>query len=312
MNAEFYDFLMETQGTLYGAMQAAQVRLAEELEPPPVIFQIRAGLAESPGWFMVQAAEFDPDPLTVENLRVRDVYASERIAQALLELLAGEQWLDRLGKAYYLTEAGRAVLLRMRERQAKMFTTTEVPLSQAELLRLEALLRRIIEASLKRTHKPGTWCLAHSRNRAPAENEHPLLKINQYFSDFNAFRDDAHMAAWQPYKISGHTWEAFAFICDGQAISADTIYTQLAYRGYSRQEYAASLQDLTTRNWLTEIPAQPDHYQVTDTGREIRQKVEQLTDNYFYSPWSDLNEVEVAETKALLQQLRDKLQVMSH
>lgn len=311
MNAEFYNFLMETQGALYGAMQAARIRLAEEPELPPVIFQIRAGLAESPGWFMVQAAEFDPEPLTVEKLRVRDVYASERIVQALLELLAGEQWLDRLREAYYLTEAGRAVLLRMREKQAKMIATTEVPLSQAELLCLEKLLRRIVEASLKRTHKPGTWCLAHSRNRAPADNEHPLLKINQYLSDFNAFRDDAHMAAWQPYKVSGHTWEAFAFICDGQATSADTIYTQLAYRGYSRQEYAASLQELTTRNWLIVIPAEPDHYQVTDTGREIRQKVEQLTDNYFYSPWSDLSEGEVAETKALLQQLHDKLQVKS-
>jgi hypothetical protein len=97
MNAEFYNFLMETQGALYGAMQSVRVRPAEELEPPPIIFQIRAGLAESPGWFMVQAAEFDPEPLTVENLRVRDIYASGRIVQALLELLAGEQWLDRLG-----------------------------------------------------------------------------------------------------------------------------------------------------------------------------------------------------------------------
>ena len=56
---------------LYSAGGATRARSASPDEPPPALLQLRAGRAESPGWFLIQAAEFDPEPLTVENLRAR-------------------------------------------------------------------------------------------------------------------------------------------------------------------------------------------------------------------------------------------------
>src|SRR5215213_3454390 len=105
LDATFYNLLMEAFDAIYSAGSA---RIPTPGEPEPAILQLRAGLAESPGWFLIQAAEFDPEPLTVTNLRVRDIYASERIVQALLDLMASEGWLDRSAQdAYALTAKGR-------------------------------------------------------------------------------------------------------------------------------------------------------------------------------------------------------------
>lgn len=311
MNAEFYDFTQQTQGQLFYATRAMQAHLVAELPDMPPLLQVRMGYAESPAWFMLQAAEFDPDPLTLENLRVRDIYASERIVQALLEMLAGERWLERTGDAYHLTEQGREQLQHLRNRAIIPMTPMELPLPQAQIERLVSLLGRIIKLSMESGDQPGTWCLAHSRHRAPATDVTPLLKINQYFSDFNAFRDDAHMAAWKAQDVKGYVWEAFYFVCSAQANSADTVFEALTFRGYSRQEYSEALQALVARNWLTPASDAPGSYDVTDTGRVVQKQVETLTDDYFYAPWSALSEAEIEETKSLLQQFHDKLQALA-
>src|SRR5207244_3258065 len=141
--------------------------------------------------------------------------------------------------------------------------------------------------------------LAHSRRRAPAHAAPALVRIAQYFNDFNAFRDDAHMAAWQPQQLDGYVWEPFALVCGGEADSAASLFEQLAYRGYSSSEYAAALETLTRRSWLAPA-ATAGAYRVTADGRAARALVEQLTDSYFYAPWSCLPEAQIAELRALL------------
>ena len=107
------------------------------------------------------------------------------------------------------------------------------------------------------------------------------------------------MAAWQSYKLDGYVWEAFALICAGDTDSAASVFEQLAYRGYSRAEYAAALEALARRGWL-EPAGTAGTYRVTAEGREVREVVERLTDSYFYAPWSCLKEAEIGELRALL------------
>ncbi len=305
LDVEFYNLLMEAFDALYSVGSTLHTRSGAPPEQQPAILQLRAGRAESPGWFLIQAAEFDPEPLTVENLRVRDIYASERIVQALLELMASEEWLDRSADdAYYLTAKGRAALQHRIQRQREL-TAGLMPLPADDLAQLTALLAQLIDASL--AAPPGSWCLAHSRRRAPAHGDPALVRMAQYFSDFNAFRDDAHMAAWQSHQLDGYVWEAFALVCDGEANSATSLFEQLAYRGYSCGEYATALETLTRRSWL-EPDATAGAYRVTADGRAARAHVERLTDSYFYAPWSCLAEAQIEELRALLlrftQQLR--------
>src|SRR4051794_15083803 len=303
LNVEFYNLLMEAFDALYSAGSA---RAGAPEEPAPAILQLRAGRAESPGWFLIQAAEFDPEPLTVGNLRVRDVYASERIVQALLELMASEEWLERSEhNAYSLTAKGRGALERRIKRQRQL-TAGLAPLPAGDLDQIATLLSRLIDASLAAPSPPGNWCLAHSRRRAPAHDAPALVRIAQYFSDFNAYRDDAHMAAWQSQRLDGYVWEAFALLCSGEANSAASLFEQLAYRGHSSSEYAAALEILTRRGWLGPAAA-IGAYRVTGDGRAARARIEQLTDSYFYAPWSRLPEAKIAELHALLLRCTEQL-----
>ena len=306
LDVEFYNLLMEAFDALYSAGSARHAHSGAPPERQPAILELRAGRAESPGWFLIQAAEFDPEPLTVDNLRVRDVYASERIVQALLELMASEEWLDRSAhETYCLTAKGRVVLQRRLQRQRELIAGL-LPLPADDLALLATMLTQLIDASLAAPMPPGTWCLAHSRRRAPAHDDPALVRIAQCFSDFNAFRDDAHMAAWQSHQLDGYVWEAFALVCDGGADSAATLFEQLAYRGYSSGEYAGALETLTRRSWLEPAGA-AGAYRVTAAGRVARALVERATDNYFYAPWSCLAEAQISELRALLLRFTEQL-----
>ena len=113
------------------------MRAKEQPDPMPDLYRLRAGYAESPGWFMVQALEFDPLPLTVADLRVRDIYASESLVQGLLEVMASEKWLHRQGDSYFLSETGRALQKTLRGRAARWLAALQ-PLPAAEMERLES------------------------------------------------------------------------------------------------------------------------------------------------------------------------------
>ena len=86
LDEALYNLMMETQAAIFAAASTATASTSEASVPPPLL-QVNAGRAESPGWFLVQAAEFDPEPLTVADLRIRDVYGAPRIVQALLDIL---------------------------------------------------------------------------------------------------------------------------------------------------------------------------------------------------------------------------------
>jgi hypothetical protein len=310
LDAALYDLTQEVYGAIFEAAYARLARSGERREPPPVILQFRAAFAESPSWFLVQAAEFAPEPLTVAKLRVRDVYGSEQLVQAMLEILVSEQWLDRTDvDTYSLTEAGRAVIARILERRHALIAALE-PIPAADIAQLEQLLGRVIQTSLVSATPPGAWCLAHSRNRAPGPNAAPLAHIAQYFSDFNAFRDDAHMAAFQAQGVRGFVWEAFSYMCAGAINSLDALHEQLARRGYTRSEYADALDELTQCGWLRH-DTEHNSYAVSETGRAVRAEAERLTDLYFYAPWSCLAEDELEIVGALLIQLRDGALVLA-
>ena len=305
-NADTYNFLMNVMGAYFQAMGTVRNKMEEPPPAPPALLTIRGGYAESPAWYMIQAAEFDPEPLTVANLRVRDIYASKTIAAALLEMLASEKWLDRQGDTYTLTPAGRQIVDNLKQRP-HTFLDGLAPLPEADIDRLEQLLRRIIDGSLAAPTPPGAWCLAHSRNRAPSDSSPPLIKIFHYFSDFNAFRDDAHMAAFMPDEPEGYIWETFTFIVNGSAKSADELFDQLAYRGFATEDFAHALSHLSAKGWL-ETADSGKTYTVTVAGQKARDKIEALTDQYFYAPWKTLSTEELNELHDLLNQLQTALQ----
>lgn len=308
-DAKLYDEIQELWGAFSRAMGVQRNRLSHATEPPPAMLQLRAGMAESPAWYLIQAAEFDPEPLTVAKIRHRDVYASERLVAGLLELMASERWFDRSDAGdYVLTEDGRYLMTQLRNRPSTYLADLE-PIPYDDIAWLEEQFHNLIQASVETAVPPGNWCLLHSRRRAPAENAPNLAKLFQYVADFNAFRDDCHMNAWQPLRLEGYEWEAFSHVASGATHSAEGLFRALAHRGYSRADYHRALKELVLRDWLT---TEDNHqtYHLTLLGKTVQGQVEQRTDSYFYTPWAYLNDNNVNDLRQRLRQLLNGLNMV--
>jgi hypothetical protein len=213
--------------------------------------------------------------------------------------MAGARWLEHDGAdSYALADAGRAILLRSRRRRQTLVGLLP-PLPSTAVDELGALLGRVIAGSLEAPTPPDTWCLAHSRRRAPDGNAPIMAQILHYFDDINAFRDDAHMAAWRSYALEGYAWEAFALVIRGEARTADDLFERLAHRGYRRAEYARALITLAQRGWVIR-DASSGLAQSTAEGRAVHAAVERDTDRYFYGPWACLSDDEAARLQVLL------------
>ena len=301
------NFTQTLQGTMFQAGQKQYfTSLSDEErenqpERPPLL-NIRRGYAESVAWMMVQLFEFDPEPLTVEKFRIRAVYSAPRLSQSLLELIASEKWANRIGEDYSLTDEGHALLSNLDKQRNTIFANFE-PLPADDLSKLVDMSQRIIQASLDSGDEQVTWCLRHSNKRKPNNSVSDISKLIHVCSDFNAFRDDAHMSAYTEHEVDGMTWEAFSFIHSGQAQTANALFDQLAYRGWTVVEWQDALNCLADKGW---IEGDRSGYQSREKGKTISQEVEQKTDARFYAPWDVLSDNEQIEYVSLLNTLNDR------
>ncbi len=284
---------VEALGTLGRRYGPEMERVAAELKLP-----------EWYGW-LLPALVFEPEPISATRLRVRSPYTSARLYDERLTNATKQGFLALVNEAegaYRLTALGRQAAERVIEAAYARMAILQ-PMPSDELKRLADLLRRLVMSCLEAPEPPGKWCIAHSRKVDPGDNAPVLVRVDQYLSDLAAYRDDAHLAAWQPYRIDGHAWEAFTYLWRGEATTLDEIFRKLERRGYSRDEYGQALEDLIRRGWVEGRKV----YQITALGKEIRQTAEETTDRYFYAPWSCLTQAEVEDLRGLLIRLRDSL-----
>jgi hypothetical protein len=269
-----------------------------------------SGLCEWWNGWLLPALMFEPEPISATRLRVRSPYTSARLCNERLAKAARQGFLSSVAEAeneYRLTELGRQAAEHViGAAHAKMAALQ--PMSSNDLERLASLLHRLVTSCLTTPEPPGKWCILHSRRTDPGDNASVVARIDQYLSDLAAYRDEAHLAAWQSHNIEGHTWEALTYLWRGDATTLNGLYQELERRGYSRDEYRQALEDLMERCWVSE---EAGKYQVTVLGREIRQAAEETTEQYFHAPWSCLSQGETKELRTLLTLLRDGLRLDS-
>ena len=263
-------------------------------------------LGEWYGWLMA-ARIFEPYPVSAARLQIRAAYAApasfddhlaKGVRLGLLEPAGGTK-----GGEYHLTERGhRAIRQLIDTAYAAMIPLH--PLPDADVERLDALLYRLVRASLAAPEPPGKWCLRIARHYDPGENAPAMIRLDQYLSDLDAYRDDAHLAAWQPCGVSGPAWEAFTTLWRHGPLAIDQLASRLRRRGYAPEDYAIALDELALRGW---VARNGEAYQLTEGGRSQREAVEATTDRYFYGPWSCLGADETAELGDLLVRVREGL-----
>ena len=175
--------------------------------------------------------------------------------------------------------------------------------SSSDLDRAAMLLERIVTACFNSPFEK--WSLTTTHHLASAGEVAALARIDQALDDLNAFRDDAHLAAWQPMGVTGQAWELFTFLWRGEVKNADEMVEKATVRGHSREAYQSALEDLIGRGWVRAVSESA--FEVTEVGRQVREEAEVATDHNFYTPWQVLNDSEVEDMCELLARLKTAL-----
>jgi predicted transcriptional regulator len=245
---------------------------------------------------------FAPKPITPRHFIKRTPYANPKAFKQQMDEAVGRGWLEAAGEGQYeLTGKGKEVAQRLFATADETFGDLE-SLPDADLKRIVALLHKVVEKAQGLPEPAKKWALSWGSKFDRGPSAPFMVQVRRQLIDLLAYRDDVHIAAWQPYDVSGHTWEAFTFVWRGEAGMAPELAEKLSYRNYDEEAYAAALRDLTSRGWIAE---EDGRYVATEKGKKLRQEAEDVTDRYFDAAWVALNEAETEEIKGLLKKLAE-------
>jgi hypothetical protein len=256
-------------------------------------------------WFALHLARgSEPVPFTVECFHALSPYTARERRVETLEKLAQLGLLEKVEEeAYRLTNPGREAVQTIFCAAHQAIGAAE-PLPAGEMEELNRLLRRLVEATLEAPEPEDKWAIANSRWTDPGEDAPPSVLTDQYLTDLIRFRDDAHLAAWKPYGVSGHAWETLTFVWRGEAGTAEELVEKLPYRSHTVEDYREALQALVGRGWIVE---ESGTYSLTGAGTQVREDAEGATNRIFFAPWTCLDGSETARLRELLIRMRDEL-----
>lgn len=257
---------------------------------------------EGPDLFFLQVAYgFDPEPITPGQFARRGPYGNPQALQRQMEESVERGWLAVDGPDQYrLTVSGRQAARDIFAFADKTFGNLH-PLPDNDMLRIVGLLGKVIEKAKGLPEPAEKRALSWGARFDRGPSAPPMVQVRRRMLDLLAFRDDVHIAAWQPHEPNGQVWESFTYIWRGDATTAAELAEKLAeYRNYDGETYGAALQELAARGWIAE---QDGTYSATDEGKALRQEAEDATDRYFDAAWTVLTEAEARELQTLLDRL---------
>jgi len=286
---------------MWPVMIAALRALGRQYYPAMDRITSKAGIDTGMGGLLLTTFTFDPVPVSNEILQKRMPFQeyTQRLEHATeLGLLksAGEG-------EYRLSEEGHSLVKKAISAAYACMEQLD-PLGPNDLHYLSVLLHRLVKASYSSPEPPGKWCITHSRRVDPGENAPILVQIDQCLSDLAAYRDDAHLAAWQPLGFDGPTWETLSLLWEKKVDTLEELQEKLHFRGHPHSLYEESLKSLTGKGLVRRSKGK---FLVTRKGKKLRQEAEQLTDEYFYASWKCLEEEELQALENLLKLITEGL-----
>ncbi len=261
----------------------------------------------APGWMTWVAAifVFYEEPFSLEEFMHLFPYGSAQVNMTRFDSAVKQGFMAASsGNKYRAAEQGKYWVSQLILAAEKPLATLQ-PLPSREFQKILEYIRRLISASLSAQDPPSTFGVSHYyKNMHPGDDASSLRLFIHYFGTLDKYRGNAHRATWDHFRIEGNQWEIFSEIWGGRNNTPDKLLEDLSFRGITRDEYAHILQELVERGWIEENAGV---FRVTDEGKRIREEAETLTDQYFFAPWSCLNESELMDLSNLSRQLRDGL-----
>ena len=268
-------------------------------------FVEESGLSDNIDLNLVQVAYgFRPEPIGPEFLTKRTPYANPAPLVSQMDGAVDRGWLEALGgERYTISAKGEEVTGGLFDLADGAFGAVE-PLPDEELERIIRLLFNVVETARQLPEPEEKWALSWGTRFDRGPDAPLIVQARRHLLDLLSYRDDVHIAAWQPYGVSGQEWEAFTLVVRGEAATAAELAEKLPYRGYDEAAYADALKNLVSRGWIAE---EDGEYAATEEGQALRQEAEDTTDRYFDAAWVSLSEVEMEELKGLLGKLAEAL-----
>jgi hypothetical protein len=253
-------------------------------------------------------SELGLDMFSTEDFQKRDPFSNPEQFEKNFALLNLKGWIEPLSDGTFrVTEEARQAarqIIRTGDEQLSGFHG--VP--DSDLERLGILLKQIIAES-KVTHGAAEKWAILQRFRVADEHSPLIVQIREYLLDLYAYRDDSHLSTARPhFNDAGIVWLVLGALWRGTAFNAGQMAEQMPFRGYEAEDYEIALQAAVELGWAEEAD-RPDTFRLTQQGKELREQVEHLTNEYFYAPWSVLVQSELDELHNLLTTLRHQLNV---
>lgn len=251
-------------------------------------------------------SELGLDYFSIEDFQKRDPFTNPEQFERLFARLNIKGWIEPLqDKSYRVTDRAREGarrIIRAGDAHLSRFSV----MSDADLQRLAELLEQVVTENHAAPEPPEKWAIL-KRFRVADKDSPLLVQVREYLMDLFAYRDDSHLSASRPhFNRAGIVWSVLGSLWTGDAVTAEQMAEKLAFRGYEVGDYEVAIEAAVGVGWAEEANA-PGKFRPTQTGRELREQAEQLTNEYFYYPWSVLTQGELDELYDLLTKLRDQL-----
>ncbi len=253
-------------------------------------------------------SELGLDFFSTKDFQKRDPFSNPEQFEKNFARLNMKGWIEPLqdGSSRVTEEARAGVrkIIQIGDQQLSGFRS----MPDGDLEQLVLLLKQIIAECKVSSQPPERWAI--SKRFRVADDESPLIvQIREYLMDLYAYRDDCHLCAARPhFNAAGIVWLVLGSLAKGRAVNAEQMAESMPFRGYEVEDYEVAIEAAVEVGWA-ERGERPDTFRLAQKGKELREQVEHLTNEYFYIPWSVLVQDEVDDLYDLLTTLHSELKV---
>lgn len=275
---------------LYGEDMTAAIQ-ATELDPA--------------SWYTLVTMKAASKPINLDHFQALNPFGRIELFKARIQpcLEKGVVAIDPDTGGYHLTAEGRQAASRPFEVAHEILDTAE-PMDKGKLKRLADLLEQVIHATLEADQPASKLNILRSRTTDPGPDAGPVTRIDQYITDLIGYRDDAHNGAWRPHGCSAEGWDVLTAVWREQNDRIQGLAEQFEARGYTEASLQEAVDEISALGWLSEADGK---LSITAAGAKLRQETEDLTDQYYFGPWSTLSKEDRQELEALLTEYNQAL-----
>jgi len=251
-------------------------------------------------------SELGLEYFSVEDFQKRDPFSNPEQFEKMFARFDVKGWIFPLpDERYQVSKKAREAVREIIQAGDSQLTVFDA-MSDEELYHLTGFLKQLAAANMEAPEPPEKWAIIQ-RFRVANQQSPLIVQIRELLMYLFAYRDDSHLSAAHPhFGQAGIVWNVLSSIASGNAVTAAQMADVMTFRGYEAGDYEVAIQAAIEIGWV-EAGDTPNVFRPTQKGTELREEVEQLTDEYFYRTWSVLKQEEIDTLYVLLTKLRDGL-----